>query len=304
MKIETLGDFLTLAKCRGFGRAARQLYTTQPSLSSRISAMEKELGFEVVDRSRPGFALTPAGTAFLGYAQEIVDAYERGRAEGRACMQDGTPLRVAGVGIDSPEFSLISGIDDPSFAFVQGDMNTPFFEMLANGRADIELIPAASAESWFQRSGQRCCYVAIEAGYGLGAIAMQASNPLASCDELASADLNGATVTIGSLTYFDEWRPVIEGMIGGEAHLQFRLRHADNAEELSRADLGDTLHICGLNSVRAFYGHRDDIVIKTRVDGRELRYPLVVVYRSDAGDPRVAELAQKIGRLLNASAGN
>ena len=299
MKIETLGDFLVLVKCRGFGRAARQLYTTQPSLSSRISAMEKELGFEVIDRSQVGFALTPAGVTFLGYAQEIVDAYETGRSEGLGRARGRSPLRVTGVGMDSREFSLISGISDPPLVFVNGDMNTPFFEMLESGRADVEVAPLAPAEKLLDEPDEGPRYAVVRAGYGSGAIAMQASHPLATRDDLTCSDLDGATVTIGSLTYFDEWRAVIAEMLGDRVHLQFRLRHADNVEELSRADLGETLHVCGLESVRSFYGHRDDIVIRTRIDGHELRYPLAVVCRTDSPDRRVGDLAQQIGRVLS-----
>ncbi len=303
MKIETLADFLTLVKCRGFGRAARQLYTTQPSLSSRIAAMEKELGFEVVDRSNSTFSLTPAGSAFLGYAQEIVDAYGKGRSEGRALGREGSPLRVAGIGTDSREFQLVSAIGDPAFVFVSSDMNTPFFDLLVSGRADIELTPDVAAVERLGTLDPQHEYATVPAGYGRGAIAMQASHPLAAREELTSADLDGATVTIGSLTFFEEWRDVIGVMLGEDVHAQFRLRHADNVGELARAELGDTLHICAFESVETFYGHRDDIVIRTTVDGRELRYPLCAAYRADAPDARVAELAQKIGQVLSACEG-
>lgn len=298
VKIETLSDFLVLVKCRGFSRAARQLYVSQPSLSSRIATMEKELGFQVVDRSHSDFALTKAGTVFLGYAQTIVDTYEKGRAEGRACARELPPLRVAGISTDSEEFALVAEIRDPAFEFVGGSVNTPFLETVTSGQADIELTSIPVDENLTRQYDPNHAYAIVPAGFGRGAIAMAASNPLALKDDLTLDDLYGATVLIENYVHFDTWRRVVEEMIGSEAHLQYQLRHADTIAELSRMNLGDALHVCALESMASFYGRRDDIVVRATVDGHELRYPIYLVYRRDSADPRIPELAEKMRACL------
>ena len=54
-----------LNETRNITRAAKQLYITQSALSKRIKAIEKELGIEMLIRSRQGIRFTPAGEAVL-----------------------------------------------------------------------------------------------------------------------------------------------------------------------------------------------------------------------------------------------
>ncbi len=75
MTIENIISFVNVYRCDGFRRAAEAMYLTQPTLSSRIKALERELGAELFERTRKGTALTPAGEAFLPYALQIVNSY-------------------------------------------------------------------------------------------------------------------------------------------------------------------------------------------------------------------------------------
>ena len=54
-------------------KAARALGMTQPSLSTAIMALEKEVGMQLLVRSNQGVSLTPDGQRFLALAQDIVD---------------------------------------------------------------------------------------------------------------------------------------------------------------------------------------------------------------------------------------
>lgn len=58
----------TLNETRNITRAAEQLYITQSALSKRIKAIEKELGIEMLIRSRQGIRFTPAGEAVLTHS--------------------------------------------------------------------------------------------------------------------------------------------------------------------------------------------------------------------------------------------
>ena len=56
--------------------AAKKLYISQPSLSSAIHSLEKEIGFAIFIRSKSGITLTTAGAEFIGYAKSIMEQYE------------------------------------------------------------------------------------------------------------------------------------------------------------------------------------------------------------------------------------
>jgi DNA-binding transcriptional LysR family regulator len=71
--------FLEVAKAGNVSRAADALYVTQPALTARIQALEKELGETLFVRTGRGVRLTDAGRAFLPCAERVVQAIEDGR---------------------------------------------------------------------------------------------------------------------------------------------------------------------------------------------------------------------------------
>lgn len=76
MEMKQLEYFLILAETGNYMAAAEALFISQSSLSKQILALEKELGFQLFDRSKRKIAMTPAGTVFLHHAQEINHAYQ------------------------------------------------------------------------------------------------------------------------------------------------------------------------------------------------------------------------------------
>jgi LysR family transcriptional regulator, transcription activator of glutamate synthase operon len=76
MEIKQAQYFLKLAETSNYSMAAEELYISQSSLSKQILALEKELGFALIDRSKRKISLSPAGAAFLQHAQQIVRDYQ------------------------------------------------------------------------------------------------------------------------------------------------------------------------------------------------------------------------------------
>lgn len=56
---------IELAHTLNFGRAAENMYVSQPTFSYQIKQLEEEIGFEIFERSGKGAALTPAGDQFI-----------------------------------------------------------------------------------------------------------------------------------------------------------------------------------------------------------------------------------------------
>ncbi|MDM0069126.1 LysR family transcriptional regulator [Variovorax sp. J31P207] len=77
MKLNSLRYFAVLAEELHFGRAADRLAITQPPLSLAIKALEEELGVRLLLRSSKHVELTPAGSAFLEEARQILDRVAR-----------------------------------------------------------------------------------------------------------------------------------------------------------------------------------------------------------------------------------
>lgn len=73
MELQQIYYVLEVAKHRSFSKAAETLYVSQPSISRRISALEKELNVKLFIRDTHSVSLTRDGEAFCRYAETIAD---------------------------------------------------------------------------------------------------------------------------------------------------------------------------------------------------------------------------------------
>jgi DNA-binding transcriptional LysR family regulator len=74
--------FYWVATLKSMTRAAEKLFMTQSAISSRVSALEEELGVLLIDRrDRQQFALTNAGIRFLSYAERLMTLHRQLRDE-------------------------------------------------------------------------------------------------------------------------------------------------------------------------------------------------------------------------------
>jgi DNA-binding transcriptional LysR family regulator len=83
--------FYWVATLKSVTRAAEKLFLTQSAMSSRIAALEEELGVLLLDRRDKQFRLTTAGTRFLVYAQRLLELQREAKAE----MGSGEALAVS-----------------------------------------------------------------------------------------------------------------------------------------------------------------------------------------------------------------
>lgn len=75
MTLTQLKYLITVAEAKSMNVAAKQLFISQPSLSSAIKELEEEIGIEVFRRSNKGVFITPEGEEFVGYARQVVEQY-------------------------------------------------------------------------------------------------------------------------------------------------------------------------------------------------------------------------------------
>lgn len=97
MNLRFVEAFVWVARLKSVTRAAEKLFLTQSAVSSRIAALEEELGVPLVDRRDRGFRLTTAGNRFLDYAERLLALQREIRQELGAPEQLPVSLRVGGI---------------------------------------------------------------------------------------------------------------------------------------------------------------------------------------------------------------
>ncbi|MBQ8108601.1 MAG: LysR family transcriptional regulator [Clostridia bacterium] len=75
MTLQQLNYIITISEIGSINRAAEKLYVSQPSLTSAIKELEKELGIVLFNRSGRGVTLTAEGADFLPYARQVYGQY-------------------------------------------------------------------------------------------------------------------------------------------------------------------------------------------------------------------------------------
>src|SRR5437763_11493437 len=81
--VTQLRTFLAVLERGSVTAAADALVVTQPSVSSALAGLGRELGCELFERAGRGIRPTEAGAAFAPYATDVIGLLERGAEAAR-----------------------------------------------------------------------------------------------------------------------------------------------------------------------------------------------------------------------------
>ncbi len=76
MTLQQLHYAITVSETGSLNKAAEVLFVAQPSLTSAIKELERELGITIFNRSGRGMTLTSDGAEFLIYARQVYSQYD------------------------------------------------------------------------------------------------------------------------------------------------------------------------------------------------------------------------------------
>ena len=174
--IETrlLRQFIAVAEELNFRRAAERLHMAQPPLSQAILRLEDMLGYPVFERSNRKVSLTPAGTAFLATARQVLASLEEGVAAARRVAQgiEGH-VRLGFIHI-TPYAHVLNALRafraaSPAVQFTLREASTQQqVEWLERGEIDIALLRAPGRSTpglRFERLSGEDILVALPAGH-------------------------------------------------------------------------------------------------------------------------------------------
>ena len=74
MDFKQIEAFVNVVRYKSFSKAADATFFTQPTISTHIRNLEKELGVRLLDRKSRSVEMTPQGAKFYKYAVEMINA--------------------------------------------------------------------------------------------------------------------------------------------------------------------------------------------------------------------------------------
>ena len=144
MELRELEAFLAVARELHFARAAESLTITQPALSRRIQALERELSAQLFIRDRRTVELTAPGLALVTPATDAIDAVRRAATAVRAAATGRTGrVTVAYAGSSSQsmmaELARVAGRELPGLTVELRSSNfaLPALDKVVRGDVDV-----------------------------------------------------------------------------------------------------------------------------------------------------------------------
>jgi len=115
MDIVTFRTFIEAAATGSFSAAAQRLNSSPSAVTERIKQLEYRLGATLFDRGKTGCKLTSAGERFLGYAKQMMIAWDHGREE------VSLPDQITGTCTIGCQYALWDQLVRPWFQSIRSD---------------------------------------------------------------------------------------------------------------------------------------------------------------------------------------
>lgn len=193
-----MDTFLTVARHLSFTRAAQELYTTQPTISRQIAALEAEWGFPLFTRSNKDVALTQEGALMLDACQKAEDllsatlAQSRGLRQGQAgslrigmlsSVDERRTLLPALAYLDEMHPNIQVSVEKGSYSRLRKGLESGEFDVIFTLDFEVDQLKDVSVKCIEELP---CCFL------------LSQKHPLFSKPDLSPADLRNARFVLPS----------------------------------------------------------------------------------------------------------
>lgn len=224
--IRQIKYFQAVVRNNSFSEAAEECHISQSAISQQIRALERELGFALLERKNRKFTLTPAGEHFYKKSLVLVADYERMCREAAGLANaEKAALRIGYLRCYSgQEFHL--ALEEFSEKYPEVLVKIAYgnheelFELLRTGGVDLVLND--------QRRAFSDEYVNLLLTVGKEYIEISARNPIAALPSITPQELkNIPCILVSSKEQQETEREYYQGVVG----FQGDFLYAENLEE-------------------------------------------------------------------------
>ncbi|MDE6435033.1 MAG: LysR family transcriptional regulator [Lachnospiraceae bacterium] len=224
--IRQIRYFQSVVRNNSFSEAAEECHISQSAISQQIQALERELGFYLLERKNRKFVLTPAGEYFYKKSLVLVADYEQMcREAGKLAKDDKSTLVIGYLRCYSgQEFHLAleefsAKYPDVSVKIEYGN-HEELYELLRTGSVDLVLND--------QRRAFSDQYVNLILTVGKEYIEISSRNPIALLPSVTPQELkNVPCILVASRDQRENEQAYYQGVVG----FQGDFFYAENLEE-------------------------------------------------------------------------
>lgn len=218
--------FQSVIQNDSFSRAAEECHISQSAISQQVQALERELGFQLLERHHRTFSLTPAGKYFYQKSLILTADLERICAEGSKIARAGSAVLKIGYlrGYTGQEFHralLEFSAKYPDVAVeIEHGNHEELYQLLRTGGADLVLND--------QRRAFSDEYVNLILTTSNSYVEISARNPIANFCSVTPQDLkNTPCILVSSKTQREMEQEYYHDVVGFQGEFLF----AENLDE-------------------------------------------------------------------------
>lgn len=163
MDFKQIEAFVNVVRYKSFSKAADATFFTQPTISTHIRNLEKELGVKLLDRKSRNVEMTPQGSRFYKYAVEMINA----RAQAFDALND-TSTNIGGIlEIQTSSIPAVTFLPDLLSGFRQVHSGIQYYVSVSDTQTVIDNIAERRGEIGFigekiTSSSIECVKVAVD----------------------------------------------------------------------------------------------------------------------------------------------
>jgi len=199
--------FLEVAKEESFTKAADKLFISHQVLSNQLKALEKEMGFELIDRSnKRNIRLTDAGHVMFDAWTDMMEIHEKALFQAEKLHSMGQRSLVIGIQdmrfVRSYVVPIIRQLQDSPEGFnLEYRLGSPveMFQMLENRQVDMLIMISSDINP---NSPYHCAVLCKDALHLVAA--MSVHHPLAKRKKITMKDLKDETILMIGESYSEE----------------------------------------------------------------------------------------------------
>ena len=163
MDFKQIEAFVNVVRYKSFSKAADATFFTQPTISTHIRNLEKELGVKLLDRKSRVVEMTPQGSKFYKYAVEMINA----RAQAFDALNDNSENIGGILEIQTSSIPSVTFLPDLLSGFRMSHPGIQYYVSVSDTQTVIENITERRGEIGFigekiNTSSIECTKVAVD----------------------------------------------------------------------------------------------------------------------------------------------